>query len=46
MDSFFQVSSFILQSTNGSMSIMLDSGKCFVGLDDGVRDGAFKNGCI
>ena len=42
MDSFFQVSSFILQSTNGSMSIMLDSGKCFVGLDDGVRDGGVQ----
>lgn len=27
---------------NGSMSVMLDSGKCFVGLDDGVRDGSVQ----
>lgn len=36
------MSSFILQSTNGSMYIMLDSGKCFAGLDDGVRDGGVQ----
>ena len=27
---------------NCSMSVMLDSGKCFVGLDDGVRDGGVQ----
>ena len=27
---------------NGSMSVMLDGGKCYVGLDDGVRDGGVQ----
>lgn len=27
---------------NGSMSVMLDSGKCFVGLDGSVRDGSVQ----
>ena len=27
---------------NGSMSVMMDGGKCYVGLDDGVRDGGVQ----
>ena len=27
---------------NGSMSVMLDSGVCFIGMDDGTRDGGIQ----
>ena len=27
---------------NGSMSVMLDDGRCFVGMDDSVRDGGVQ----
>ncbi|MEF2837585.1 MAG: ImmA/IrrE family metallo-endopeptidase [Oscillospiraceae bacterium] len=27
---------------NGSMSVMLDDGKCFIGMDDGIRDGGAR----
>ena len=27
---------------NGSMSVMLEDGRCFVGLDEGIRDGGIQ----
>lgn len=27
---------------NGSMSLMLENGECFIGMDDGVRDGGVQ----
>ena len=29
-------------SQNGSMSVMLEDGRCFVGMDDSVRDGSVQ----